>query len=68
MASQTKVVSGNTTTYTITDVEGNSVAVAVLQSYGASYTTTFTSTGGLHVDGQRQLVTLLQLVSTGLFP
>lgn len=68
MAGQTKTVSGNTTTYVITDVEGNSVTVAVTQSYGASWTVTFTSSGGLHVDGQQMLTTLMQLVSTGLTP
>lgn len=68
MASQTVTVSGNTTTYVITDTEGNSVTVALLQTYGGGRTTTFSSSGGLHVDGQAQLTTLMQMVSTGLTP
>ena len=66
--SQTKTVSGNTTTYVITDTEGKSVTVAALQTYGGGRTLTFTSSGGLHVDGQLQLTTLMQLLSTGLTP
>ena len=66
--SQTKTVSGNTTTYVITDTEGNSVTVAALQTYGGGRTLTFSSSGGLHVDGQLQLTTLMQLLSTGLTP
>ena len=66
--SQTKTVSGNTTTYVITDSEGNSVTVAALQTFGGGRTLTFTSSGGLHVDGQLQLTTLMQLLSTGLTP
>lgn len=68
MASQTKSVSGNTTTYTITDSEGSSVAVAALQAPGQPITTTFSSSGGLHQDGQQMLTTLMQLISTGLLP
>ena len=68
MASQTKTVSGNVTTYVITDVEGNSVTVALTQTFGGGRTCVFTSSGGLHSDGQIQLTTLMQLVSTGLTP
>jgi len=66
--SQTKTVSGSTTTYVITDTEGSTVTVAVTQSYGAGMTATFSSSGNVHQDGQQQLVTLMQLVSTGLLP
>jgi hypothetical protein len=65
---QTRTVSGNTTTYVITDTEGNSVTVAALQTYGGGRTLTFSSAGGLHVDGQQQLTTLMQLLSTNLSP
>jgi hypothetical protein len=68
MASQTKTTVGNVTTYVITDVENNSVTVAKTQSYGGGYTLVFSSSGGLHVDGQLQLTTLMQLLSTGLTP
>jgi len=65
---QTKTVSGQVTTYVITDVEGASVTVVATQSYGGGRTLTFSSSGNLHVDGQLQLTTLLQLLSTGLSP
>lgn len=68
MATQTKTVSGNVNTYVITDVDGNSVTVVVTQSFGAGTTCTFSSSGGLHQDGQQMLTTLMQLVSTGLLP
>jgi hypothetical protein len=66
---QTKTVSGNNTTYVITDTEGNSVSILLNQSNpGAGRTLTFTSNGGLHVDGQLMVATLMQLLSTGLTP
>lgn len=68
MAGQTKTVSGQTTTYVITDVEGSTVTVVATQSYGAGMTTTFTSSGGLHQDGMQMLTTLMQMLSTGLVP
>lgn len=68
MAGQTKTVSGQTTTYVITDTEGNSVTVAVTNLIGGGITCVFSSSGGLHVDGQQMLTTLMQLVSTGLLP
>lgn len=68
MAGQVKTVSGNVTTYTITDVEGNSVAIAVTQTFGAGTPITFTSSGGIHMDAQLMLTTLMQLLSTGLMP
>ena len=36
---QTKTVSGNVTTYVITDVEGASVTLVATQSFGAGRTT-----------------------------
>ena len=65
---QTKTVSGNTTTYVITDVESNSVTVALTQGYGSGRTLTFSSSGGLHPDGQLQLAVLMEQLSTGLTP
>lgn len=66
--SQTRTVSGNVTTYVITDTEGNSVTVVLTDSYGGGRTCTFSSSGGLHTDGQLQLTTLMQMISTGLTP
>lgn len=68
MAGQTKTTSGNTTTYVITDVEGSTVTVVLTNLIGGGRTTTFTSSGGLHPDGQQMLTTLMQMVSTGLTP
>lgn len=68
MAGQTKTVSGNTTTYVITDTEGSTVTVAFTNSFGGGFTTTYASSGGLHVDGMQLLTTLMQLLSTGLTP
>jgi|HubBroStandDraft_2_1064218.scaffolds.fasta_scaffold165443_1 hypothetical protein len=65
---QTKTVVGNVTTYVITDTESNSVTVVATQTYGGGRQLTFSSAGGLHVDGQAQLTTLMQLLSTGLSP
>lgn len=68
MATQTKTTSGNVTTYVITDAEANTVTVALTQTFGGGRTITFASGGGLHQDGQLQLTTLMQLLSTGLTP
>lgn len=68
MAGLTKVVAGSTTTYTITDTIGASIAVAVTQSYGAGTTLTSTTTGNLHQDGQQMLANLMLMVSTNLLP
>ena len=68
MATQTKSTSGNTTTYIITDVEGNFVTVNALQAPGQVITTTFNSSGNIHQDAQQMLTTLMQLISTNLLP
>lgn len=59
---------GVTTTYVITDVEASTLTVVLTDSYGGGRSCTFTSSGGLHPDGQQLLTTLMQLVSTGLTP
>ena len=68
MATQTSTVSGNTTTYVITDAEGATVTVALTNTFGGGRTCTFASSGNVHQDGQQALVTLMQMVSTGLTP
>lgn len=65
---QTKTSSGNITTYVITDTEGNSVTVVLNNLVGGGRVLTFSSSGGLHNDGQLQLTTLMQQLSTGLTP
>lgn len=66
--SQVRTVSGNVTTWVITDTEGSTVTVALTDTFGGGRTCTFVSSGGLHQDGQQQLTTLMQLISTGLTP
>lgn len=68
MAKQVKSVSGTTTTYTITDVEGNTLAVAVNTATTLPLAATFTSTGALLQDGMNVLMVLMQLIGTGLLP
>jgi hypothetical protein len=71
MATQTKAVSGNVTTYVITDQEGGTATVAVTQGYGSGTnitTMTLGGTGIFHKDGQLALTVLLQLISTGIVP
>jgi len=65
---QTKTTSGNTTTYVITDVEGSSVTIVLTSLPGSGRTLTFSSSGGLHTDGQQQMTVLMQMLSTGLTP
>ena len=67
-AGTVKTTVGNVTTYVLTDAEGSSVTVVLTQTYGAGRTTTFSSSGGLHQDGQQQLTNLMQMISTGLTP
>lgn len=64
----TATTSSNVTTYVVTDTEGNSVTLVLTNSYGAGRTLTFASSGGLHQDGQQQVTTLMQMISTGLTP
>lgn len=68
MASQTKSVAGNVTTYTITDQESNTVTVAATQNAVTGVTVTYTSSGGLHADGMALLSTLNLLLQTGVVP
>jgi hypothetical protein len=68
MAARTKTVSGNTSSYVITDAQGSTATVALTQGFGSGRTVTLVSTGGLHVDGQIALVDLLRMISTGLTP
>lgn len=81
MATQTKSITGSTVTYTITDVEGNTVAVTsttstggttpgVLPAQGIGLTTTLSASGinGILPDGTALLSQLLLLLSTGLQP
>ena len=60
--------SSNVNQYVITDVEGSTVTIVRTQSYGAGYTLTFASSGGLHQDGQLMMTNLMQQLSTGLVP
>lgn len=67
-AGQVKTVSGQVTTYVITDAEGATCTVVLTNTYGAGKNCTITTSGNLHQDGQQLLVTLMQMISTGLTP
>lgn len=65
MAGQAKTVSGNVTTYVITDTQGSTVTVAVTTSVGAGTTCTFSSSGNVHQDGHALLANLMQIIAAG---
>jgi hypothetical protein len=64
----TKTVSGITTTYTITDQSGSSLALAVQTGVTGNIITSTTQSGNFHQDGMDNLMILMQLVGTGLLP
>lgn len=67
MAAQTKSVSGNVTTYTITDEKSNAMTVAVTAAPGQAFLTAFGGSAVLS-DGLQMLTNLLLLISTGILP
>jgi len=68
MASVTKSVSGNTTSYVVTDTAGSTLTMAVATSQVTGNTIVFTSSGGLHNDGLAIMSQLLLQLQTGLLP
>lgn len=68
MAAVTKSVSGSTTTFVITDMEGSTLTLAVATGAVTGNTVTFTSSGGLHSDGMNMAAQLLLQLATGLIP
>lgn len=68
MAMQTETVSGNVHTYTITDMELNTLTITATSNPVTGLTATFVSSGGLHGDGLALLSTLVLLLQTGLTP
>ena len=64
------VTSGNisTTSYVVTDNTGASATIAVSQTPGGVTTMAFSSSGGLHSDGQLAMRVLLGQLTTGLNP
>lgn len=67
MAIRTSVVSGNVTTYTITDVAGNVATLVVTKTPGKSVTNSFTG-GPLIQDGAQMYAQTLLETATGLTP
>lgn len=67
MAAVTKSVSGSVTTYVITDNEGDTLTIAVTAATTGN-TAVFTSSGGLHYDGQAAASNLILQLQTGLLP
>lgn len=68
MASMTRTDSGDTVTYVITDMDGNTATATVTQTPVAGNTVEFSSSGGLHADGLAMLQVLVQMLATGLLP
>lgn len=68
MAAQTKTVSGNTTTYVITDMLGSTVSIAATTTPVQGVTCTFSSSGSFHEDGSQMLAQLMLLLATNLLP
>ena len=67
MATQTKSVSGQVTTYTITDEENNAMTVAVTNNPVTGFTTLFGGSA-VHNDAVNMAAQLLLLVGNGLLP
>lgn len=70
MATITSSVSGVTTTYTITDVQGNTATVTA-PAAGSAWKValvTVSAAAGLLADGLRLLTTLMEMLGTGLRP
>lgn len=67
MANTVKTVSGVVTTYVITDNESNTATLAVTAATTGN-TIVFSSSGGLHYDGQAAMSNLLLQLQTGLLP
>ena len=68
MANVVASASGSTTTYTITDNAGSTLAIAVTSGAVTGNTTVFTSSGGLGNDGITLLAQLALQLGTGLLP
>lgn len=67
MANVVKTVSGAVSTYVITDNESNTATLTVTSAITGN-TIVFTSSGGLHYDGQAAMSNLLLQLQTGLLP
>lgn len=68
MAALTKSISGAVTTYVITDQEGSTATLAVTTGPVTGNTIVYSSSGGLHYDGQNMMAQLLLQLATGLVP
>ena len=67
MANTVKTVVGAVSSYVITDNENNTATLAVTTATTGN-TIVFTSSGGLHYDGQAAMSNLLLQLQTGLLP
>lgn len=68
MATMTKSTSGNVNTYVITDMAGSTLTIVATNNPVTGVSVTFTSSGGLHLDGLATLEPAIQLLETGLLP
>jgi hypothetical protein len=67
MANVVKTGSNSNPIYTITDNENNTATLTVTSAVTGN-TIVFTSSGGLHYDGQAAMSNLLLQLQTGLLP
>ena len=68
MAAVVKSVSGQVTTYTITDVKGNPIVFALTQGVSTGITQTISSTGSVCQDAMVVFASLVQQTMTGQLP
>jgi hypothetical protein len=68
MASMTRVDSGSTTTYTITDNGGSTLTVTMTVNSITGNTAAFTSSGAVRPDGLAMLSFILGALVTGILP
>lgn len=66
MAALTQSTTGNVTTYTITDQEGNTATLTTTYNSITGVTVVFSSSGGLHSDGLQMMAQALLQIATGL--
>jgi hypothetical protein len=68
MASLAKTVAGQVTTYTITDVKGNTIVFAVTSGLSTGITQTLSSTGAVCQDAMVVFASLVQQTMTNQLP
>jgi hypothetical protein len=68
MASVAKTIAGQVTTYTITDVKGNTIVFAVTTGISTGITQTISSTGAVCQDAMIVFASLIQQTTANQLP